>query len=71
MWSLAVDTWMGNAAAVLSECWGAVSRRAKETGYSRTSIYKAVYWNVYLIVEWFTQSVIETLQPPLDGILYL
>jgi hypothetical protein len=39
MWSLPVDLWIGNAAAVLSSCWGAVSKRAQETGYSRTSIY--------------------------------
>ena len=38
MWSVAVDIWIGNAAAVLSGCWGAVTRRAHETGYSRTSI---------------------------------
>src|SRR4029453_13046458 len=38
MLSVAVDIWMGNAAAVLSGCWGAVTRRAQETGYSRTSI---------------------------------
>ena len=39
MWSVAVDVWIGNAAAVLSGCWGAVTRRAHETGLSRTSIY--------------------------------
>jgi hypothetical protein len=39
MWGLAVDTWIGNAAAVLSGFRGAVSRRSQETGYSRTSIY--------------------------------
>ena len=35
----AVDVWIGNAAAVVSGCWGAVTRRARETGYSRTAIY--------------------------------
>ena len=35
----AVDTWIGNAATVLSGCWGTVTRRAQQTGYSRTSIY--------------------------------
>src|SRR5215468_5448773 len=35
-----VETWIGNAAAVLSGCWGAVTRRAQQTGYSRTAIYK-------------------------------
>ena len=39
MWSVAVDVWIGNAAAVLSGCWGAVTRRAQQTGDSRTSIY--------------------------------
>ena len=39
MLSVAVDVWIGNAAAVLSGCWGAVTRRAQQTGYSRTSIY--------------------------------
>jgi hypothetical protein len=39
MLRVAVDVWIGNAAAVLSGCWGAVTRRAHETGYSRTSIY--------------------------------
>ena len=39
MLSVAVDVWIGNAAAVLSGCWGAVTRRAHETGLSRTSIY--------------------------------
>ena len=40
MLSVAVDVWIGNAAAVLSGCWGAVTRRAQQTGYSRTAIYK-------------------------------
>jgi hypothetical protein len=40
MLSVAVDLWIGNAAAVLSGCWGAVTRRAQQTGYSRTAIYK-------------------------------
>src|SRR5262249_37410366 len=39
MLSVAVDVWIGNAAAVLSGCWGAVTRRARETGDSRTAIY--------------------------------
>jgi len=38
MLSVAVDVWIGNAAAVLSGCWGAVTRRAQPIGYSRTSI---------------------------------
>ena len=40
MMSVVIDVWIGNAAAVLSGCWGAVSKRAQETGYSRTSLYK-------------------------------
>jgi hypothetical protein len=39
MLSGAVDVWIGNAAAVLSGRWGAVTRRAHETGCSRTAIY--------------------------------
>src|SRR2546429_7028094 len=39
MLSVAVDVWIGNAAAVLRGFWGAVTRRAQQTGYSRTSIY--------------------------------
>jgi len=38
MWRVTVDVWIGNAAAVLSGCWGAVTRRAHETGSSRTAI---------------------------------
>src|SRR5215468_3239685 len=33
------ETWMGNAAAVLSGAWGAVTRRAQQSGYSRTAVY--------------------------------
>lgn len=40
MWSVTVDLWLGNAAAVWSRCWGGVSHRSKETGLSRTTIYK-------------------------------
>jgi hypothetical protein len=34
-----VETWMGNAAAVLSGAWGAVTRRAQQSGASRTTVY--------------------------------
>src|SRR5215813_7129967 len=34
-----VETWIGNAAAVLSGAWGAVTRRAHQSGYSRTAVY--------------------------------
>jgi len=37
-WSGAVDVWIGNAAAVLRGGWGSVTRRARETGDSRTAI---------------------------------
>ena len=39
MLTLAVDAWIGNAAAVVSGAWGGVTQRAKQSGYSRTSIY--------------------------------
>ena len=34
-----VETWIGNAAAVLSGAWGAVTRRAQQSGSSRTTVY--------------------------------
>jgi hypothetical protein len=34
-----VATWIGNAAAVLSGTWGAVTRRAHQSGFSRTAVY--------------------------------
>ena len=34
-----VETWIGNAAAVVSGAWGAVTRRSAQSGYSRTAIY--------------------------------
>jgi len=40
MFSLSVVTWIGNAAAVLSGQWGAVSRRAQEVGCSREAMYQ-------------------------------
>lgn len=39
MLTVAVEAWIGNAAAVLSGAWGAVTRRAEQSGYSRTAIY--------------------------------
>ena len=33
-----VEPWIGNAAAVLSGAWGAVTRRAHQSGYSRTAV---------------------------------
>ena len=39
MLTLSVEAWIGNAAAVLSGTWGAVSRRARQSGYSRTILY--------------------------------
>jgi len=37
--NVTVETWIGNAAAVLSSVWGAVTRRAQQSGYSRTAVY--------------------------------
>src|ERR687887_1174461 len=37
--NVTVETWIGNAAAVLSGAWGAVTRRAQQSGYSRTAVY--------------------------------
>src|SRR5262249_7214660 len=34
-----VATWIGNAAAVLSGTWGAVTRQAQQSGSSRTAVY--------------------------------
>src|ERR1700752_3477389 len=34
-----VATWIGNAAAVLSGTWGAVTRQAQQSGSSRTTVY--------------------------------
>ena len=39
MLHVTVETWIGNAAAVLSGAWGAVTRRAQQSGYSRTAVY--------------------------------
>lgn len=38
MLTVSVEAWIGNAAAVLSGTWGAVSRRAHQSGYSRTTL---------------------------------
>ena len=40
MLTVAVEQWVGNAAAVLSGTWGAVTRRSEHSGYSRTAIYQ-------------------------------
>ena len=40
MLTLPVDAWIGNAAAVVSGAWGGVTRRAQQSGYSRTAIYE-------------------------------
>jgi|SRR5687768_2535319 len=39
MLTLPVEEWVGNAAAVVSGVWGAVTRRSEQSGYSRTAIY--------------------------------
>jgi hypothetical protein len=40
MLTLPVEAWIGNAAAVLSGVWGAVTQRSEQSGYSRTAIYQ-------------------------------
>jgi hypothetical protein len=40
MLTLPVEEWIGNAAAVLSGVWGAVTQRSEQSGYSRTAIYQ-------------------------------
>jgi hypothetical protein len=40
MLTLSVEAWIGNAAAVVSGAWGAVTRRSEQSGYSRTAIYQ-------------------------------
>jgi hypothetical protein len=40
MLTLPVEEWIGHAAAVVSGSWGAVTRRAEQSGYSRTAIYR-------------------------------
>jgi len=40
MLTLPVEAWIGNAASVVSGAWGAVTRRAEQSGYSRTAIYQ-------------------------------
>ena len=39
MLNVTVETWISNAAAVLSGTWGAVTRRSRQSGYSRTALY--------------------------------
>ena len=39
MLTLPVEQWIGNAVAVLSGTWGAVTRRSEQSGYSRTTLY--------------------------------
>ena len=39
MLNVTVETWMSNAAAVLRGTWGAVTRRAHQSGSSRTTLY--------------------------------
>ena len=38
MLNVPVEPWIGNAAAVLSGAWGAVTRRAHQSGSSRTAV---------------------------------
>ena len=40
MLTVPVEEWIGNAAAVVSGVWGAVTKRSEQSGYSRTAIYQ-------------------------------
>ncbi len=40
MTTLTLRTWVRNAAAVFSGCYGAVTRRAEQAGCSRQTIYE-------------------------------
>jgi hypothetical protein len=40
MLTFPVEEWVGNAAAVLSGVWGAVTQRSAQSGYSRTAMYQ-------------------------------
>ena len=50
MLTFAVEAWIGNAAAVLSGTWGGVTQRAKQSSYSRTSIYHHAHRVVQAVV---------------------
>ena len=39
MTTLSLRTWVRNAAAVFSGCYGAVTRQAKQAGCSRQTVY--------------------------------
>ena len=42
MLTFPVEEWVGNAAAVLSGVWGAVTQRSAQSGYSRTAMYQGL-----------------------------
>ena len=50
MLHVTVATWIGNAAAVLSGTWGAVTRRAQHSGSSRTAVYTHAQRVVHAVV---------------------
>src|SRR5437870_12305369 len=50
MLNVTVATWIGNAAAVLSGTRGAVTRRAQQSGYSRTAGYTHAQRVVHAVV---------------------
>ena len=39
MLNVPIETWIGNAAAILRGAWGAVTRRAQQSGSNRTTVY--------------------------------
>lgn len=57
MLTLAVEAWIGNAAAVVSGAWGGVTQRAKQSGYSRTSIYSHAHRVVRAVLNEQTSGV--------------
>lgn len=44
---------------------------AQVTVWRFRRLLKASYWNVHLLVEWWSQEALATLPPPSDGTLYL
>ena len=57
MLTLAVEAWMGNAAAVVSGAWGGGTPRATQSGYSRTSIYSHAHRVVRAVLNEQTSGV--------------
>jgi len=43
----------------------------QSTAWRFRRLLKAVYWDVHLLGEWWSQEALNTLPPPKDGVLYL